>query len=154
MRLRLGWSQERLAREIGVSFCTVNRWEKGRSAPSPMAARFLKGLSQRLGPGISDRASVRLPLRLPLNVNTKDARRFSSSTENISLGGLMFKAEEAFRPGDKLSLELMLGEGAPLKLASEVVWAGRKGAPDVGVRFGGLSPADSVMLVNTMFAHI
>ena len=27
-------SQEALARELGVSFATVNRWEKGHSQPS------------------------------------------------------------------------------------------------------------------------
>lgn len=30
-------SQERLARELKVSFSTVNRWENGKANPSPMA---------------------------------------------------------------------------------------------------------------------
>ena len=29
-----GWSQEDLAREIGVSFATVNRWKNGKTKPS------------------------------------------------------------------------------------------------------------------------
>ena len=37
LRTRLGWSQEQLARQLGVSFATVNRWESGRSRPSPRA---------------------------------------------------------------------------------------------------------------------
>ena len=50
IRLLLGLSQERLARELGVSFCTVNRWEKGRTTPSPMAVEKLKGLRHGLEP--------------------------------------------------------------------------------------------------------
>ncbi len=33
LRTRLGLSQEQLARRLGVSFATVNRWESGRSQP-------------------------------------------------------------------------------------------------------------------------
>ncbi|MGB3405282.1 MAG: helix-turn-helix transcriptional regulator [Microcoleaceae cyanobacterium] len=37
MRRRLGLSQERLAVELGVSFYTVNRWERGHTQPSRLA---------------------------------------------------------------------------------------------------------------------
>ncbi len=47
MRTRLGWSQERLARELGVSFSTVSRWERGDGEPSPMAVRLLQELSRQ-----------------------------------------------------------------------------------------------------------
>jgi putative transcriptional regulator len=41
VRKQLGLSQEGLARELGVSFATVNRWENGKTAPSKLAcARF------------------------------------------------------------------------------------------------------------------
>jgi len=33
-RLRRGWTKWRLAKELGVSWLTVNAWEKGRNAPS------------------------------------------------------------------------------------------------------------------------
>ncbi|MBP3631107.1 MAG: helix-turn-helix transcriptional regulator [Clostridia bacterium] len=36
-RKELGLSQERLAAKLGVSFSTVNRWEKGRAKPSYLA---------------------------------------------------------------------------------------------------------------------
>lgn len=36
-REKLGISQESLARELGVSFATVNRWERGHSKPSRIA---------------------------------------------------------------------------------------------------------------------
>ena len=29
----MGWSQERLAREIGVTALTVSNWERGRTVP-------------------------------------------------------------------------------------------------------------------------
>ena len=37
VRKELGLSQEQLARELNISFSTVNRWENGRSRPSQMA---------------------------------------------------------------------------------------------------------------------
>ena len=37
VRKELGLSQERLARELNISFSTVNRWENGKSNPSQMA---------------------------------------------------------------------------------------------------------------------
>nr|WP_319491005.1 helix-turn-helix transcriptional regulator [uncultured Desulfobacter sp.] len=37
VRRQLGYSQEDLARELGVSYATVNRWENGKTNPSKMA---------------------------------------------------------------------------------------------------------------------
>jgi DNA-binding XRE family transcriptional regulator len=37
IRKKKGWSQERLARELGVSFQTIHRWEAGKFNPSPLA---------------------------------------------------------------------------------------------------------------------
>ena len=42
IRLLRGWSQEDLAREIGVSFATVNRWENGKTKPSRLAQDKIK----------------------------------------------------------------------------------------------------------------
>jgi transcriptional regulator with XRE-family HTH domain len=47
IRKQLGWSQERLARELGLSFSTISRWERGESKPSPAAERLL---NQSVGP--------------------------------------------------------------------------------------------------------
>lgn len=41
LRKQLGVSQERFAKMLGVSFMTVNRWEKGLFTPSPMAEEKL-----------------------------------------------------------------------------------------------------------------
>jgi transcriptional regulator with XRE-family HTH domain len=32
-----GWTQERLARNLGVTLNTVQRWEMGKTKPSPLA---------------------------------------------------------------------------------------------------------------------
>lgn len=40
-----GWSQEDLARELGVSFATVNRWENGKTKPSRLAQDKIKHIS-------------------------------------------------------------------------------------------------------------
>ena len=48
LRGRLGWSQERLARELRVSFSTVSRWERGEGKPSQMAERLLEELSRHV----------------------------------------------------------------------------------------------------------
>ena len=38
-RKSLKITQEQLARELGVSFSTVNRWEKGKAKPNNLAKR-------------------------------------------------------------------------------------------------------------------
>lgn len=37
IRKQKGYTQEQLARELNVSFSTINRWENGRTAPSILA---------------------------------------------------------------------------------------------------------------------
>jgi putative transcriptional regulator len=48
MRHRLSLSQEDLARELGVSFVTVNRWEKGHSKPSKLAMTQVTAFSAKM----------------------------------------------------------------------------------------------------------
>ncbi len=50
LRARLGWSQERLGRELGVSLSTISRWERGEGEPSPMAEKLLRELSRQAEP--------------------------------------------------------------------------------------------------------
>ncbi len=35
LRMQLNMSQETLARDLGVCYATVNRWEKGSNVPRP-----------------------------------------------------------------------------------------------------------------------
>jgi transcriptional regulator with XRE-family HTH domain len=37
-----GWTQEQLARNIGVTLNTVQRWESGKTIPSPLAMEKLQ----------------------------------------------------------------------------------------------------------------
>ena len=54
VRQRLDLSQERFAAKLGVTFSSVNRWENGRTKPSPLALKQLKQLVDRLGTDAQD----------------------------------------------------------------------------------------------------
>ncbi|MBR8840197.1 MAG: helix-turn-helix transcriptional regulator [Stigonema ocellatum SAG 48.90 = DSM 106950] len=42
LRLATGLTQEQFAAELGVTYSTVNRWERGRSKPLPMAMQQIQ----------------------------------------------------------------------------------------------------------------
>jgi putative transcriptional regulator len=48
-RLRLGLTQEGLARALSVTFSTVSRWENGHVLPSKLAWRALRELAEERG---------------------------------------------------------------------------------------------------------
>jgi len=54
VRKDLGLSQEQLARELSISFSTVNRWENGKSKPSQMAKElfFSFCMSNKIDPNL------------------------------------------------------------------------------------------------------
>ena len=45
LRSKLGLTQEQFAAKVGVTFSTVNRWESGKSKPSPLAMRRIAELT-------------------------------------------------------------------------------------------------------------
>jgi type I restriction enzyme M protein len=49
-RSELGWTQEQLARELGVVFSTVNRWENGKGEPGGDVLRHLAALLREQRP--------------------------------------------------------------------------------------------------------
>ena len=49
LRTKKGWAQEHLAREIGVSLSTVQRWEKKGGRPTYLARRELSRLFKEAG---------------------------------------------------------------------------------------------------------
>ena len=49
LRKKMGWAQEDLAREIGVSLSTVQRWESKGAKPSRLARREVKRLFNEAG---------------------------------------------------------------------------------------------------------
>ena len=47
IRAKLGWSQEEMAYEIGVSLSTVQRWEQNSRRPSRLALKALESAMRR-----------------------------------------------------------------------------------------------------------
>lgn len=60
VRKELGLSQEQLARELSISFSTVNRWENGKSKPSQMAKElfFSFCVSKNINPKLYRKGEV------------------------------------------------------------------------------------------------
>ncbi len=54
LRKKKGWAQEDMARVIGVSLSTIQRWEKKGGEPTRLARRELKKLFQAAGIDIRD----------------------------------------------------------------------------------------------------
>jgi len=168
IRTLLGWSQERLARELGVSFSTVNRWERGRTRPSPMASAGLERLSVsgKADAPVGKRKTFRLDVRCPILVERslesgagESSRRFSSfgaTTENLSFSGLMFKDPAGLSQGERLCIGLdcgdRTGEGRGcIRAPSEVVWTrGRGSEKRVGVRFETPMPEEVSRVMNAL----
>ena len=48
IRQQLIISQEELARQLGVSYATVNRWENGQSKPSKLARARLNSFCEKM----------------------------------------------------------------------------------------------------------
>jgi transcriptional regulator with XRE-family HTH domain len=61
LRERNGLTQEKLAARLGVSFSTINRWEKGRRRPSPLALRKLEEFVKDMRAGGVDLLSQHFP---------------------------------------------------------------------------------------------
>ena len=147
LRLRFGWSQERLARELGMSFCTVNRWEQGKASPSPMAIRGLKKLEE-LGDTEESRKRIafRLQTNCPIEVRFKTPGAMDASgasmpsinatTENLSSIGLMFRTDADVIEGRTLSIGWNFGRDKYYEVLSRVVWTRKENKEQsVGVRF-------------------
>ncbi len=49
LRQKRGLTQEALAREIGVSFATLNKWENRRQHPQPYLARRIEEMARDAG---------------------------------------------------------------------------------------------------------
>ena len=62
VRKELGLSQEQLARELSISFSTVNRWESGKSKPSQMAKElfFSFCVSKKINLAVYEERGIRI----------------------------------------------------------------------------------------------
>lgn len=47
IRTELGWTREKLADKLGVSYFTIQNWELGHNEPSPMAIRIIQDLLKK-----------------------------------------------------------------------------------------------------------
>lgn len=56
VRARLGLSQEQMARLLGVSFASVNRWEAGHSSPTGPTMDLYNALNAAIQAGHSSEA--------------------------------------------------------------------------------------------------
>jgi DNA-binding transcriptional regulator YiaG len=65
LRKRTGLSQEKFAAKVGVTYPTINRWERGHVKPSPLALRRIETLLKELGPEAHDLLAEPLPEETP-----------------------------------------------------------------------------------------
>lgn len=122
LRDRLSLSQEKLAASLKVSLPTINRWEKGKTAPDGLALHAIQQFLLRLGPDYRDlhdgffgaEGQVDLPLMTPSVVRaapTRTRRRRDAKREvgegqdngpldTKSMEGLLWKAACSIR-GEK-----------------------------------------------------
>ncbi len=49
LRSLMGLTQERFAVELGVTCSSINRWENGRSKPSPLAVQKIEEMLRQMG---------------------------------------------------------------------------------------------------------
>jgi transcriptional regulator with XRE-family HTH domain len=54
LRKRTGLTQEKFAAKLGVTFPTINRWENGRTKPSPLAMQKIEELLRKMGDSGND----------------------------------------------------------------------------------------------------
>ena len=62
IRGRLGLTQEKFAARLGVTLPTINRWENGRTKPSPLAVQQIRDLLQGMGKDGDDLLNSHFPL--------------------------------------------------------------------------------------------
>jgi transcriptional regulator with XRE-family HTH domain len=61
LRLAFGLTQEQFAATLGVTYTTINRWENGRSTPSPLAMEKIEGMLEEMGDKGMDLLAKYLP---------------------------------------------------------------------------------------------
>ncbi|MEH2238602.1 helix-turn-helix domain-containing protein [Nostoc sp.] len=61
LRLAFGLTQEQFAAQLGVTYSTINRWENGRSKPSPLAMEKIEGMLEKMGAQGQDLLAKYLP---------------------------------------------------------------------------------------------
>jgi predicted ATPase/DNA-binding CsgD family transcriptional regulator/DNA-binding XRE family transcriptional regulator len=173
LRERLRLSQEQLAQRLGVSFATVNRWEGGRSIPSPRSRARLEQLARQAadadapssgtaGPRLGRQAELPSDLRpfigrareleelLPLWASC----RTLTLTGAGGIGKSRLATELLRRCGDPVLgvVRLDTVRDPALVPAAVAMALGVRGKPNVPERIGiveALRPATGVLLLDT-----
>jgi tetratricopeptide (TPR) repeat protein/transcriptional regulator with XRE-family HTH domain len=84
-RLRYQWSQQELANRLGISVVTINRWERGVTAPSPYFRLKLCTLFKRSAIELGLLPDEETISTLPSNPTTPSAKESSSLPSSSSL---------------------------------------------------------------------
>ena len=165
LRKRFGWSQEKLARELGMSFCTINRWEQGKASPSPMALRGLRRLDEQ---GVTEESRKRIAFRLqthcPIEIRLRNSETMddfaprlayiNATTENLSSIGLMFRTDADIIEGKTLSIGWNFGIDKHYEVLSRVVWTRKDDhEQSVGVRFDHPMPNVITNVLDSLIAQ-
>lgn len=87
LRDRIGLTQVEFAQRIGVSFATVNRWENGQTAPSPLSWQQVQRLDDDGGSGTAKGAEPVAASTLDFT-GSADAIRALAEGERLSFGHL------------------------------------------------------------------
>jgi predicted ATPase/DNA-binding CsgD family transcriptional regulator/DNA-binding XRE family transcriptional regulator len=174
LRERLRLSQEQLAQRLGVSFATVNRWEGGRSVPSPRSRARLEQLLRQAedagsmpgagatGPRLGRQAELPVDLR-PFIGRTRELAellplwagcRTLTLTGAGGIGKSRLAAELLRRSGDPVLgvVRLDTVRDPALVPAAVAMALGVRGKPNVPERIGiveALRPATGVLLLDT-----
>ncbi|MEH2438547.1 MAG: helix-turn-helix transcriptional regulator [Nostoc sp.] len=61
LRLLAGLTQEQFAATLGVTYTTINRWENGRSKPSPLAMGKIEEMLEKMADEGQDLLAKYLP---------------------------------------------------------------------------------------------
>lgn len=94
LRSRLGFTQEKLAAQLRVSFPTVNRWEKGKNQPDGAVRHSIAQFIGSLGPEFEDlRARITGEADVPVSSDEapvaplRRGRRKKSTREEVAANG-------------------------------------------------------------------
>ena len=93
-RTELGWTQEQLARELGVVFSTVNRWENGKGEPGGDVLRHLAALVREKRPdaaSLAEQVEIAASMAPPVR---RRGRRPKDGTVTAGAEGLDTKTME------------------------------------------------------------
>ncbi len=166
IRSKLGWSQEKLAREINVTLCTVNRWENGVSVPNPRSMKVLDMLADMKLEGLTVKreafrikASCSIMLKFwdeneTMNSESGDTTFFNATTEDLSSTGLMFRTRLLLSRGEKIRICWNFGKDKNLEVVSRVVWSFSKDCENhVGVVFDNPMPDVVSNVLNSIILH-